>query len=478
MMRSLRLRFIITLTALGISFYSLYPTIYWYRLPQETRDDMERSKDKIINRILNLGLDLRGGTHLLLELDKARLDPKLTVTDGVTRAIEVIRNRVDQFGVSEPLIARQGEQWIVVQLPGIKNPERAKELIGKTALLEFRMVDDSGKLEQVTSQLKKTPRTIWEEVQSGKADKATLKAVPAGFEIVPDREGRFYLLNSESNLTGASLLNAKVELGGEGHFGYPSVSLEFTNDGARKFADITEQNIGRNLAIVLDGIVQSAPVIRSAIPDGRAVIEGTFSSDDAKLLSTVLRAGALPAPVKIIEERTVGPSLGEDSIKSGVRAAVIGFILVVLFMAFYYRTSGLIADFALLLNFVFMFAILAGLHATLTLPGIAGTILSLAMAVDANVLILERIREELRKGKTVALAIDAGYERVLPTIIDSHVTTLMAGALLYQFGTGPVRGFAVTLFWGLLVSLFTSIVVTHIIYDAWQSSRRLERLSI
>ena len=228
---------------------------------------------------------------------------------------------------------------------------------------------------------------------------------------------------------------------------------------------------------MLAGSVQSAPVIRSAIPDGHAVIEGTFSSEDAKLLSTVLRAGALPAPVRVIEERTVGPSLGEDSIKAGVRASLIGLGLVILFMIIYYRTSGLIADLAMAINMLFIFGVMASLHATLTLPGIAGTILSLAMAVDANVLILERVREELQLGKTVRLAVDLGYQHAWSAIIDGHVTTLISAGLLFQFGTGPIKGFAVTLFWGVLISIFTAVFFTRMVYDMWLERSEVKSLN-
>jgi len=241
--------------------------------------------------------------------------------------------------------------------------------------------------------------------------------------------------------------------------------LEFNKDGAKLFADITGANIDRQLAIVLDGVVQSAPVIRTRIPDGRAIIEGSFNADDAKLLATVLRAGALPAPVKIIEERTVGPSLGDDSIKKGFTSAVIGVGIVILFMFIYYGFSGIIADIALLLNFFILMGIMSYFQFTLTLPGIAGIALTLAMAVDANVLILERIREELSIGKTSRVAVDAGYQKAFVTIFDSNITTLIAAVFLFQFGTGPIKGFAVTLTIGLCISMFTAVVVTKLIYD-------------
>ncbi|MHB9155167.1 MAG: protein translocase subunit SecD [Endomicrobiales bacterium] len=458
-MSKMQIKLLLTVATLGLALYFLYPTFEWYRMPQTEKDQRVKLKDKIINRILNLGLDLRGGSHLVLELDAAKLDPSMDVNDAIDRAIEIIRNRVDQFGVAEPLITRQGERWIVVQLPGVKDPARAKDLIGRTALLEFRLVDNSPVLSEVIQKLQDKGASLDEISQHPEIS----KMIPPGFEVFPGKEERYYLLKSTPELTGATLVNAKVELGGQ--FGYPHVSLEFNKDGAKIFSAVTEANVDRNLAIVLDGVVQSAPVIRSRIPDGRAIIEGNFTMDDAKLLATVLRAGALPAPVKIIEEVTVGPTLGEDSIKSGVTASAIGFLLVIVFMGVYYRFSGVIADFALLLNFVLLLGMMAYFHATLTLPGIAGIILSLGMAVDANVLILERIRDELKAGKTPRIAIDGGYQKAFTTILDSNLTTLIAAVFLFQFGTGPVKGFAVTLTLGIIISMFTAITVTKMIYD-------------
>jgi preprotein translocase subunit SecD len=468
-----------TLALVALSIYFLIPTITWYRLPAQDRIEREQDKDPIITKILNLGLDLRGGTHLLLEIDRSKMDPKLNITDALDRAIEIIRNRVDATGVAEPLIARQGDRWILVQLPGVKDPERAKELIGKTALLEFHIVDDTGGLSKLSSALaekKMTFQQFMEQKQKGEASKDLIKLIPQGYEILPSKEGgRYQLVRSTPELTGSTLVDAKVEIGG-GQFGAPSVAIEFNPEGTRLFAQATEANVGKSLAIVLDGVIQSAPTIRTAIPDGHAVIEGNFSAEDAKFLSTILRAGALPAPVRVIEERTVGPSLGEDSIKAGVRASLIGLALVIFFMAVYYKTSGLIADAAMLINMLFIFGVLACLHATLTLPGIAGTILSLAMAVDANVLILERVREELQLGKTVRLAVDLGYRHAWPAIIDGHVTNLISAGLLFQFGTGPVKGFAVTLFWGVLISIFTAVFFTHMVYDYWLSRTQLDSL--
>ncbi|MFA5975853.1 MAG: protein translocase subunit SecD [Elusimicrobiota bacterium] len=461
-----------TFVLVGLSIYFLVPTVRWYRMPVSERTDYEQQKDPILGKILNLGLDLRGGTHLILELDRSKLDPKININDALDRAIEIIRNRVDQFGVAEPMIARQGDRWIVVQLPGIKDPERAKELIGKTALLEFRLVDDSGALATFSSALAAKKMTVMQFLAQQKAETLSpeiAKLLPKGLEVIPNRETHYLMVHSPAALTGATLVDAKVQFGQGDMGGFPSVGIEFNPEGAKLFGQVTEANVNKQLAIVLDGMVQSAPVIRSAIPDGHAIIEGNFSAEEAKLLSTVLRAGALPAPVRVIEERTVGPTLGEDSIKAGVRSSLIGLFLVILFMVIYYRSSGLIADLAMLINMLFIFGVMACLHATVTLPGIAGTILSLAMAVDANVLILERVREELQAGKSVRLAIDLGYKHAWPAIIDGHVTNLISAGLLFQFGTGPIKGFAVTLFWGVLISIFTAVFFTHMVYDYWFS---------
>lgn len=483
-MNKLALRFVIIAVPILLSLYLLYPTVVWYQLPAQERQNREFNKDSLLGKILNLGLDLRGGSHLVLELQTEKLiakegDHKAAVTDALDRAIEIIRNRIDQFGVAEPLIARQGEKWIVVQLPGIKDPERAKELIGKTALLEFKIVDDSPAMENILTALRDknislssaaaNPLTLPQEI---------LTLFPTGYVLTAGREERFFLLKSTPEMTGAYLTNAKVQLGGGSGFGYPEVSIEFNSDGAKIFSRVTELNINRNLAIVLDGVVQSAPTIRTRIPDGKAVIEGSFSTEEAKLLSTVLRAGALPAPVNIIEERTVGPSLGEDSIRSGIWSCLIGICLVILFMAIYYKGAGLISNSALILNFLLLLAAMVYFKATLTLPGIAGIILSLGMAVDANVLILERTREELKNNKTVKMALDLGYNKAFTTILDSNLTTLIAALFLFQFGTGPVKGFAVTLTIGILISMFTAIFVTRTYYHWRLKSQNFNTLSI
>jgi protein-export membrane protein SecD len=434
-------------------------------MSEDLRKQAEQSKDPILSKILKLGLDLKGGTHLLLEVDTdtSKLEENVKVKDAVDRATEIIRNRIDQFGVAEPMIAKQGDKWIVIQLPGIKDPKAAKDLIGKTALLEFRIVNKSqeaGKaLDLLTSkgikpaQFREDP-SKYPEIEV---------ALPEDSSIFEGKGSDGYYVLDKALLTGAALTNAKVEFGGQ--FGRPVVVIEFSKEGGRIFADITEKNREKNLAIVLDGIVQSAPVIRTRIPDGKAVIEGSFNAEDARLLATVLRTGALPAPVRVIEERTIGPSLGDDSIKKGFMSSLIGVIVVFAFMVVYYRTSGIIADIALALNLMVLMAVMAYFQFTLTLPGVAGIALTLAMAVDANVLILERIREELATGKTTRVAVDAGYQKVFWTIFDANFTTLIAAVFLFQFGTGPIKGFAVTLSIGLIISMFTAITVTKLIYE-------------
>jgi len=413
----------------------------------------------------------------LLEVDSSKLEEEVKIKDAVDRATEIIRNRVDQFGVAEPLIAKQGDKWIVIQLPGIKDPKAAKNLIGKTALLEFRIVNTSKEANDALALIREKNISPEEYEADPSAYPEIQKLVPAGAGIFASKEDTGYYVLDKAELTGAALTNAKVDFGGQ--FGQPVVSIEFNKDGGRIFAEITERYRERNLAIVLDGIVQSAPVIRSRIPDGKAIIEGNFSPEDARLLATILRAGALPAPVRVIEERTVGPTLGDDSIKKGFTAAFVGVVLVMLFIfVYYFMWSGLIADIALLLNLIILMAIMASAQFTLTLPGVAGIALTLAMAVDANVLILERIREELAAGKTARVAVDTGYQKVFWTIVDANLTTIIAAVFLFQFGTGPIRGFAVTLTIGLLISMFTAIYVTKLIYEFLFKENLLLKLEI
>ncbi|MBI3002045.1 MAG: protein translocase subunit SecD [candidate division NC10 bacterium] len=396
---------------------------------------------------------------------------RLTVSDAeasriaeaaVEQNVEKIRNRVDQFGVAEPLIQREGGTRIVVQLPGIKEPQRAINLIGQTALLEFKLVDDRHSVEE-----------------------ALAGTVPEGsqilYEKVVDEKGNVvrrtpYLIERQTLLTGDTLTSAEVRL--DRVTNEPYVGIEFDREGARIFAEVTEKNVGRRLAIILDNTVYSAPRINEKIPGGQAQITGRFTVEEARDLAIVLRAGALPAPVNIIANLTVGPSLGQDSIAAGLRASLLGGLLVIVLMAAYYRGAGLIADGALVLNLVLLLGALAMIRATLTLPGIAGIALTIGMAVDTNVLIFERIREELRLGKTVRAGIDTGYEKAWVAIIDSHVTTLITAFALFLFGSGPVKGFAVTLSLGVIINLFTAIVGTKVVFD-WLTRRwQVRRLSI
>jgi protein-export membrane protein SecD len=413
----------------------------WADVSYEEREELER-KAKILDKVIKLGLDLKGGMHLVLEVDIYKLTKKTDPSDAVERALEIIRNRVDKFGVSEPSIQRQGKNRIVVQLPGLKEPQRALDLIGKTALLEFRLVDDA------------------------RLEEALEGDIPKGYEILYDDENNPYLVKKEPEVTGEYLVDAYVDTSQEtGIVSRMVVALEFDKKGARLFAKATGGHIGERLAIVLDGRVKSAPVIRTKIDDGRAIIEGNFSLQEAKDLAIVLRAGALPAPIKVIENRTVGPSLGRDSINKGIIASILGFILVIIFMAIYYKLSGIIADIGLIGNMIMLMGGLVALDGTLTLPGIAGIILTIGMSVDSNVLIFERIREELRSGKTVKAAIDGGYKKAFWTVFDSHVTTLITALILFAFGTGPIKGFAVTLSLGVSISLFTALVITRTIFD-------------
>lgn len=457
----------------------LYPSVVFYSKPRQEQRELRERRNPIVEKIINLGLDLQGGIHLLLELETDKLpdDRPATVREAQERAIEVIRNRIDAIGVAEPLIVAQGNKWIVSQLPGLTNREQAKMLIGQTALLEFRLVEPNQNMGPIVEKL--TALGVDRgKLRAGQTPEDVKKLLPAGTELLAGKDGALYVVKAQAEMTGSSLANARVELGSEYNAGYPTVALEFNPEGAKRFAEVTEANIQRQLAIVLDGIVQSAPVIRSRIPDGHAVIEGNFTPEDAKLLKTVLQAGALPVPLRLIEERTVGPTLGDDSIRAGMTACAIGLALVFVFMGIYYRWSGMLANVALLVNLLLLLASMAAIHATLTMPGIAGIILSLGMAVDANVLILERSRDELRLGKTPRLAVEQGYDRAFSAIFDGNLTTIIAAMFLFQFGTGPVKGFGITLILGLIVSMFTAIVMTRAVYDSWMSRWPVQKLSI
>jgi preprotein translocase subunit SecD len=398
-----------------------------------------------------------GATEFILTLSKEELR---SLRDyAVDQSLETIRNRIDQLGVSEPTIVRQGQQDILVQLPGVQDPERAKAIIGKTALLEFKLVDDGVNVED-----------------------ALRTGPPPGREILygigaaPGSEKAAYVVESRTLMTGEYIVDARVRPATQ--MEGPYVELILNSRGARLFEEITAANVKRRLAIVLDGRVYSAPVIQERIGGGRASITGNFTIKEARDLAIILRAGALPAPVEIVEERTVGPSLGRDSIEQGVRSFIVGAALVVIFISLYYKGAGLVAIAALLFNVLFLMAILVAFQAVLTLPGIAGIVLTVGMAVDANVLINERIREELRAGRAARSSVEGGYQNALPAIFDSNITTFLSGAILFQFGTGPIKGFAVTLCVGILTTVVTAVFLTRLYYDFRISQRRLERVSI
>lgn len=430
MTKKMRWKLILVVAAIALALWKAYPPL----------DIVNPQGEVVRDGKINLGLDLQGGMHLVLEVELDKL-PEEERKDATDRALEIIRNRIDQFGVLEPYIQKEGHNRIIIQLPGITDRKRAISIIGRTAYLEFVLVSDDPELLKKALNAEEIPGYV-------------LKTL--GKESL--------VLEDKSSLAGDKLVDASVEFSQQ-QFGQPYVSISFNPEGSKIFSDLTAVSVDRRLAIVLDGVVQSAPVIRERIPSGRAQISGNFSVEEANDLAIVLRAGALPAPTKIIEERTVGPTLGRDSIMSGLRAIMIGGIAVVIFMAIYYLLAGLIANFVLCLNLIFITGILVYLDATLTLPGIAGLLLTIGMAVDANVLIFERIREESLLGKHIQSAISSGYQKAFVTIVDSNVTTLITALILFQFGTGPIRGFATTLSVGILSSMFCALIITRLLLD-------------
>lgn len=401
------------------------------------------------NNIITFGLD--------------REETQRIKTYAVDQSLEIIRNRIDGFGVSEPLIQKQGTSNILVQLPGITDPERAINLIGQTAQLRFHIVDDNADVNAaLQGNIPFDDILLFEKIVDKKTGK-TLETIP-------------YVLKQEVALTGDYLVEADVRINPQ--YNEPYVSIKFDPAGSKLFEEVTGANVGKRMAIVLDDNVYSAPRLNERISGGEAMISGSFTQETARDLAVVLKAGSLPAPVTIAENRTVGPSLGVDSIKSGVTASAIGLALIILFMGIYYRLSGWNANAALVLNLVILLGVLASFHATLTLPGIAGVVLTLGLAVDANVLIFERIREELREGRTVLNAIEIGYSKAFTTIVDANVTSLIAAVVLFQFGTGPVKGFAVTLTIGIIASMFTAIFVTKTVFMSFLYKRNVKKLSI
>jgi preprotein translocase subunit SecD len=416
------------------------------------------------------------GSYILCELPETAF--KKVETTSVDQAIEVIRNRIDQLGVTEPTIHRQGENEIIIQLPGVKDPKKALEIIGKTAQLEFKLLDEE------TPLWKELPSIIKSDEEEAFLNQWKNK-IPEGDEVVFQKivnketkevYKRPYIVKKDVLLTGDLLAEAHVSI--DQRFNEPYVSLRFNDAGAKIFEEITSKYVKKRLAIILDGNLYSAPVIQEKIEGGNAQISGNFTLEEAKDLAIVLRAGALPAPVNLIQNITVGPTLGRDSIEAGKTAVIIAAVFVALFMIVYYRLSGVIADFALILNIILLIGALAALNATLTLPGIAGIALAVGMAVDSNVLMFERIREELRLGKTPKAAIESGYKKAFWTIFDSHVTTLITAAVLFHFGSGPIKGFAVTLSLGVAINLFTALIGTKTVFDFIYIGKERRRLSI
>jgi len=491
-------RIFIVLLVIAIAAWGFSYTYIWYfryskedrdltnltsaqlvNLPEDKRNKIREMK-KLRSRIINLGLDLQGGLYMVLqpdyeELKKRRGGEELSqadVKDAMRRVMEILRNRIDKFGVSEPSITTQGEDRIVIELPGSKDPDRAKNIVMGRGLLEFKLVD-----EDTTAKLR---RDMFDQ-DGNLIDRSV---IPESSELRYYWEKNNYgilekkraiVIYKKMLLDGSYIKRAQVQTD---QFGKPEVVFSLSSEGAKKFADITGDNVGKMLAIVLDGKILSMPVIRERIPGGNVRITGNFTMNEAKDLALILRAGAFPVPLEIVEERTVGPTLGEDSIKAGIKAAIIGSIFVLGFMLLYYKLSGIVADIAVILNMFILLGVLAWLNFTLTLSGIAGMILTVGMAVDANVIIFERIKEELRSGKTISASIQAGYDKAFRTILDANMTTLIATFVLSQFGSGPIKGFAVTLSIGIVINMFTSIFVTRLLYDIGVSAFRVKKLSI
>jgi preprotein translocase subunit SecD len=404
---------------------------------------------------------LRGGLELVYQLRNEEYD--YIQDNAIQQALEVIRNRINELGLSEPTIQVQGNRRILVQLPGVKDLKRAMDLIGKTARLEFKLIDESMSPEAAkTRGIPPGSEILIEQVIDKKTNQVT--------QEIP------YLVQKRVMLTGDMLTAAEVRY--DPDYNEPYVSINFNSLGAKAFFDLTSANVKKRLAIILDDHVYSAPVIQEAIAGGRAQVTGSFTTNQAKDLAIALRAGALPAPVTILENRSVGPSLGRDSVEAGVNSIIIGMVAVVVFILIYYRLSGVVAVGALVLNIVILLGALAYFGASLTLPGIAGIILTVGMAIDANVLVFERIREEIRVGKTVRTAIDAGFAKAFRTIVDANFTTFIAAIVLFQFGTGPIKGFAITLCIGIAASMFTAVFVSRATFDLFMSRKKIERLSI
>ena len=597
MNNTLRTRLLSILFIFGLGVYALLPSIRYQLLSDDAKNNL--SQDELTyfeSKSIKQGLDLKGGIYIVLEVDLPQLintlaknkDKKfdkfleelskdyknnstdfftlfeekalekdlklpkyfisygktkdqiieqlnLESADSINRIIEIIQNRVDQFGVAEPTIQKQGNNRVIVELAGVQDSERARDLLQSTALLELMIVKDIESTNTIVRQIdnlaamniEKTNDDVDQLFDTNNSDEnglgfsSLLIAVGSDLAIstsnlsklqnilnqdnvkqVLDATGSLFLtgnsaitlindfgeeeeiyllyhLVDNAELTGGVIEDAQMRLSQSGvSAGQATVQVEMSNEGSREWARITGSNINKRIAIVLDKKVHMAPVIRSQIFGGGTVIEGMDSIQEAEDIAIVLRAGSLPVPVTIQEERTVGASLGADSVSKGTYSMLVGLFIVILFIIFYYKLSGFIASFAVIWTLILLLGILALLGATLTLPGIAGLILTVGMSVDANVIIFERIKEELRNGKSVRSAIDAGYERAITTIVDANLTTGIAAAVLYQYGSGPIKGFATVLFWGIIVSMFTAIIVTRFIFDYVTSKRTIEELSI
>ena len=594
---AIRNRLLLILFIFGLGVYALLPSLRFALMSEDVKSNLtEEQLNYFETKSIKQGLDLKGGIYIVLEVDLPQLvdnlaknkDKKfnefvddlrddyndstldfftmfeekannkdiklpryfisygktkeqiiselsLQSEDSIKRVIEIIQNRVDQFGVAEPTIQKQGNNRVIVELAGIKDPERARDLLQSTALLELMIVKS---IESTTSIIRQIDNVATVSVKEYKKesinelftdeetsgnltfssklisiggdlavsadDLTSLKEILDQNEVRQILEAtnsliltsnssislvneigseeefyRLYHLFDNAELTGGVIDDAQMRLSQSGvTAGQAVVQVEMNSEGSREWARITGANINNRIAIVLDRKVHMAPVIRSQIFGGGTVIEGLDSIEEAEDIAIVLRAGALPVPVNIAEERTVGASLGADSVSQGTLSMIIGLLLVVIFLVLFYRLSGLIASFSVLWTLILLLGVLALLEATLTLPGIAGLILTVGMSVDANVIIFERIKEELRNGKSVRSAIDSGYERAITTIVDANLTTGIAAAVLYQYGSGPIKGFATVLFWGIVVSMFTAIIVTRFVFDFTTSSRNIEKLSI
>ena len=595
---SIRNRLLTILFVFGLGIYALLPSLRYSLMDEEKKSNLSDDQiDYFESRSIKQGLDLKGGIYIVLEVDLPQLidnlaknkdnnfneflidlkneynnsssdfftvfenlaDEKelklpryfinygktkdqiisqlsLQSEDSIKRVIEIIQNRVDQFGVAEPTIQKQGNNRVIVELAGIEDSERARDLLQSTALLELMIVKNVESTNAIIRQIDSIMTAsigndveqndqineLFDSSSSSELGFSSLLISVGGYLAIASKDLtalkdilskedviQFFVASNSSFLTSDSSIKLINEIGEEEEFytlfhlfnnaeltggviedaqmrlsqagvtaGQAVVEVEMNSEGSREWARITGANINNRIAIVLDKKVHMAPVIRSQIFGGGTVIEGLDSIEEAEDIAIVLRAGALPVPVTIAEERTVGASLGADSISKGTVSMAIGLLLVVCFIVFFYRMSGLIASFSVMWTLILLLGVLALLEATLTLPGIAGLILTVGMSVDANVIIFERIKEELRNGKSVRSAIDSGYERAIRTIVDANLTTGIAAAVLYQYGSGPIKGFATVLFWGIIVSMFTAIIVTRFVFDFVTTRKNIERLSI